>query len=497
MSTIYAKYKPFRNLIRDVEIENSLAVCWFFVNHLKYDKPIPQNIELDKRVNNSNDKFVFRAFVATEWELEFLVQEIILESPEKIYNKKNSLNQLHYRNRIIDHIRKTQDFSLREKLSDHNIFIELNRIAHRQFVWQSIQNLSLLFRYYKIFSYGKLPDLVEKNTGLPPFKLSLVGLAFTSYFTTYFSMIYPPQDKITFIDPGLQKDFVDYYSLDHKMMKEQVKQNRKYDDTLFYNFNPLRRYPLLKLSNKVVCPIPVLLYWQITSGTYYTICTEKDFDNDFGIGFQEYIKLVLEKMNAENKFLIHPEEKYGVPEKSTADLIFEDDKAIVFIECKTKRMVLGSKTSIDYSVNHERDIEILSLGLTQLYKTIEEYKVNNYPHLKYDPNKNIYPMLITLEEWYVNYNETLIEELNKKLKLRFGIENLNVDLLVSQPYHIRSCEEFEEDIQVMSSIGIQEYFNKYKDEKGRDAFKDFKFHAIFSEECKKTFHLEENQKITK
>jgi hypothetical protein len=495
MPSTHDKYKSLRNLIRNIEFEESLYICWCFVNYLRYDKPLPTNIELDQKVKRSTEKMIFKLFVAAEWDLEFLVQEIILESPIRIIEKKKSLREYVYRNKVINEIRTLQDFSITSKLSNESIFLELNRISHRQFVWQSHQNLSLFYRYYKIFSYGKLSSLVEKATGFSPNKLFLVGLAFTSYFTSYFTIPYPPGNNINFIDKELQKKFIDYYSLKLKEMKEQIGQSRKYDDTLFYTFNPFRRYPLLKLENKIICPIPVLLYWQITSGTYYSICTEKDFDSDFGFAFQAYVESILNKVNENKKLTIYPETKYGKSEKSTSDIIFEDEKARVFIECKTKRMIMGSRTNINYSVDHERDIEVLASGITQLYKTIEEYKDNKYPNLKYDNRKTIYPILVTLEDWFINYNDKLITALNDKLHEKFATESLNVALLEYQPYHIRSCEEFEEDIQVMSSIGISEYFNIYKNEKGRDAFKDFMFKPIFSEECKSTFLLKEDKFI--
>ena len=490
MSAVFEKYKPLRNLIRNIEFEESLFICWYFTNYLLFDRPLPANIEFDKKVKNSTDKMVFKFFVAAEWDIEFLVQEIILESPGKIFEKKKSLAELVYRNRIINQIRVLQDFSIANKLTNENIFLELNRISHRQFVWQNHQNLSLFYRYYKIFSYGKLAALIEKAIGFTPYNLFLIGLAFTSYFTEYFTIPYPPVKNINFIDKNLQKSFIDYYSLNLKEMKEMVSLNRAYDDTLFYNFDPLRRYPLLNFEEKILCPIPVLLYWQITSGTYYAICAEKDFDNDFGYAFQVYVESVVNKVN--KNFTIYPEAKYGESEKRTSDLIFTDDKAMVFIECKTKRMVMGTRTNIDYSIDHEKDIEKLADGLTQFYKTIEEYKSNKYPNIKYDNAKTIYPLLITLEDWFINYNEQLITALNDKLKMNFTNENLDAELLKSQPYHIRSCEEFEEDIQVMSTFGIQNYFDKYKNEKGRDAFKNFMFQPIFSDECKQTFQLKEN-----
>lgn len=63
----------------------------------------------------------------------------------------------------------------------------------------------------------------------------------------------------------------------------------------------MRACPIIKMpfngKDSLVCPMPTLLYWRITSGFYYEICDEKDFGYNFGHSFQKYIGNVIEKAN--------------------------------------------------------------------------------------------------------------------------------------------------------------------------------------------------------
>lgn len=495
MPKIFEYYKPLRNLVRQVELGESLFYCWQIANYLCiYNNKLPDIDFKPQDKGKISDKNYFRFYVVSEWDLEFLVQEIIMESPKRIYGKKKSIKNLDFRNNIVDKIRSLQDFSIKDSLEGDNVLIELNRMAHRQFLWQTEQPKNLVYRYYKIFSYGILDDLVRKNTGFSTLELMRIGLVFFIYFNFNHKISLPPANEISFIGKEIQIKFLSHYSKNLDEIKNLLIINRKYDHTLFYNFNPLRSYPLIKLDNTIICPIPMLLLWQISSGIYYLILKEKEFDNEFGVAFQKYVLQILKKVLNDN-FMIYEEEEYGIPVKRTADIIVEDKSAIIFIECKTKRMTYNSKTQIDYSEIIESDIIKFAEGLTQLYKTIEEYKKNNYPNLKYKEEKKVYPLLITLENWYIGFNPKLIDQLSIIIQKKLADDGLNIDLK-SQPYYLRSIAEFEEDIQIIAQIGIKSYFDQCDCRDGRLVFKDFNFQHIFAEEFLSLFQFKDGGKLT-
>jgi hypothetical protein len=49
----------------------------------------------------------------------------------------------------------------------------------------------------------------------------------------------------------------------------------------------------------------------------------------------------------------------------------------------------------------DKELEIAAEFVAQVYRTIHDYCQNQYPTYKYKQEKQIYPLIVTLGEWYL------------------------------------------------------------------------------------------------
>lgn len=491
MPNIFEQYKPLRNFATNFELFESLEVCWNISNYLHLSRPIPTNLELDNKLKHNLNPILFRVNVINDWELEFLASEIILTAPTRVIDNKKSLYLMRDRNKCVSHIRRIRDTIESSIQTDKDIFLELNRIAHQQFLWQARYSAAHTYRYYFIFNSTGLDQIVQATFNLSISEIFKSGISLLFYFQNNFSLQNNITSNIGTATPDDINNFVNVFSSELNEIRNLITQTRVYNENLIYQFNPIRTFPIIK-STSYFCPIPLLLFWRFTSGIYYDICNKPDFDNAFGLAFQKYLIEVVNKCNTNNKIQLHPEMQYGNPEKSTADLMLEDENSILFIECKTKRMVWKAKELIDDTLDLEVDLDTISNAFYQVYKTIEDYKNNLYPNMPFNESKKIFVMVVTLENWYIGYNDFIYNKLRENILFRFISDNKKAKDLLEYPYFFFSSEEFENALQVISEIGITEYFRKFKEEHGFDAFKDFNYSNLFLEEVKSIFFAPKN-----
>jgi hypothetical protein len=486
MSSTYEVYKPLQNVIKNFELYDSLLLCWQFSNFFDYKKPLPRNIELPLKIKHPVELVPFQVYVINSWELEFLVSEIILYAPDRVWDHKKSLIRMSDRDKVVNNIRRIRDNSYKSN-KDEDVFIELNRMAHQQFHLQVFSKADFIYRNYFIFNSEKINKMVLDTYNLTTLEIFKTGLVLYGLFSSNFAVKLPIKTEIKLVTEEAITKFLSVFSLDISELRKKIVASRKYDDTLLYQFNLIKQYPLI-LHTDLLCPIPNNLFRQINSGLYYGINRIRNFDQEFGNAFQKYLLLVLEKTNTRNRLTILPEKTYGKSEKKTADIIVKDDTAVLLVECKTKRMIWKSKESLSDTQDLDKDIRILASALYQLYKTFRDYKSSLYPQLKYTRKEKVYLMVVTLEDWYVGYNPFLYEKIRDYIIENFIEENIAATDLVQVPYFIFSAEEFELASQIMNEVGIESYLGRFLTEGGHDAHKDFARRLIFEKEMNETFH---------
>ena len=292
--------------------------------------------------------------------------------------------------------------------------------------------------------------------------------------------LYYQKSFVTNLKSGIPKlsnkkidTFIQFFSKDILDLKEMLLQEREFNENFLYHFSSLTKYPLIKIKTenceRLVCPIPRLLFNRITNGIYYEICDEKIFGNAYGKSFQKYIGKVIKKslLPSENFKVISEDEYYdGKKRKDTIDWIILDNKASLFTECKTKRIKFSSKIVLNDLDKLEEELVKMAEFISKVYRSIGDYYLNKYPNLKVDVNRKLYPIILTLEDWFL-FGNKIIDKLNKIVLDKLKKDSLE-NYLRKIPYTICSADEFETMIQIISIVGIDNFmrdkvFNqKYK-----------------------------------
>lgn len=469
-NNIIDTYKPLKQIVKTTSLEDSLYTIWAYSQHLQTGNPMPQNVGVHPmfEAENPMEKGVY------QWSLETLTREVLINAQRMGYSER--LHQT-FRTpallmRALNQIVKIEDSIATEFLSADNIFKEFSRIAYRQFSWQRDRTDSeWLIRYYKIFSHEEVAKLLSEKVGLTIDDLFFFTLFFIGQFLN---------NAASSINLG-NNDFSEklntytsYFSKDLDIVREALIQEHTIDEQYLYGGAALKQFPLITMTYQninrcIVCPIPTLFFWRVTSGLYYDIVSHKNFNRPFGKALEKYVGDALNKIFTDSAFKVIEESKYIVKrsEEDTVDWMLIDSKAAMFIECKSKRMTFISKTHLD-SDNILKDLNVLANYIVKLYKTIEDYKEGHYNTLPFSTERAIYPIFLTLESWYIFH-----EEYRNKLKelIVAGLEKAKIEtkVLEQHPYTLCCLSEFEDMIQIVRSIGILDYFvPKFADPKTAD-----------------------------
>ena len=140
---IFQAYKPLRNNLRKLCVDDSLFVVWSYTQYLQFGKKFSKEIEVNPAFLNRKDTKSWRP---NEWELELLVKEVIINSQE-ICSSSLSLRKWNHFYKVLGKLRYVRDEVAKTYIDKKNVVTELYRIAHRQFPWQSRADFKFLFRY--------------------------------------------------------------------------------------------------------------------------------------------------------------------------------------------------------------------------------------------------------------------------------------------------------------------------------------------------------------
>lgn len=469
---VFQRYKPFRNKVASLSYDDALYVIWAYSQYLQIN-----NFKMPRDIDVHNDFLTLRPrqqWIA-EWELEILAKEVILNG-SAISSKNKSLRSWRTLSRLVNQLKNLENEIYGIYGGTNNVLIEMLRIAHRQFVWQSNRPNSIsMTRYFKLFNQQEINRLCLNKFGLSIKDIYLCGTAFMG---AYFSR--PATDthlKLPSIGISEEKAnaFLSFTCRTLSVLKTLLKSEQQYNDKFAYAYNSLRAYPLIKMPfqgrDAVVCPLPTLLFWRITGGLYYELVEEKGFSQAFGDSFQEYVGQVVEKACPKEEIRLLAEEEYGSKKarKRSVDWIVCEDGSAIFLECKAKRLTWSAKTSLDDEGPLKTDIDNLADAVVQLYRTITHYTKGQYSHFRFSANRKIYPVVVTLENWHL-IGPKMAELLQEAVVTKLIEDNISESVLRDMPYSICPVEELEPGMQVINDVGIHDFLDGlYKETENQQA----------------------------
>jgi len=451
-------YRKLRRLVSDLSFEDSFATTWAFSQYTQIkDFSFPSDVE-------RHPSFTSAPFGQPyPWQLETILREIVLRSSD-VHQRGKTLRRWNDVAAVVNALRALENALQADILGPDNILLEVLRVSHQQFPWQRPPATRFLGRYYWIFKDPKIDGICRELTGLPVQKIYAIGSGLWGHFISKPFLRLPIQlDDTTTLSSEEIAAFLTLCSSEVYSLRQMVKSEHVLDDAYAYDNRLVRTWPLVQFRVRgldyLSCPLPTLLFWRYTSGLYYDLTANGDFFNALGASFQNYIGETLKRGLSGTELKYQAEEKYGRKGKTkdTIDWVILDADAAVFLECKSKRLSQNAKTKLVSREALNSDIAILADAIRQAYKTIAEYQADRYPSIRFDPARKIYPVIVTLENWFP-LSGVVTTELNRQLKIKLVEANIPESVLTEMPYTVTSCEEIEEAVQIISSTGIQRFF---------------------------------------
>lgn len=391
--------------------------------------------------------------------------------------------------------------SLKEKVYSANIDRTVWRWLHTLMLNQLKAHFhdytDSTYRYYSIFSAPEIKQHIERHIGMGYAEYLKCALWLHAVFTkklkvpkTYF--INQKNEGTSFSAGNMTKTLA-LLSLPLKALRDRLKQSIAYDDDMFiFHGYPHLEYPIIESDEYLYCLFPAHLHAQLLAGIYYiTKIYEPEYKlaNPFGKSFEKYVGSILNKNNNSHRFGISEEIpfEYKGNKLKTSDWIVSSSDVIVFIECKTKRLRIASKTLASFSKTLDEDVDFIAKGLLQLYKVIDHYIEGNIPGLPFDAHKAIIPILLTFEEGFVG-GPDIKEKINLAIKNLLEQAQLSPEVLNKWPYHCYSIDKFEVDSQIMFDVGFVEFFAmQQRGELDESFIKSFSFKDYHEAEFAETF----------
>lgn len=456
---VFREYKPIRNKIALLAIEDALSVIWAYAQYLQVDDfHFPRAIEVLDRFLALD---VPRQWIS-EWELELLAKEVILNSGT-VSSKGLSLRSWRTLSEYVNMLKDFENRIYGENKFQGSIFVELVRVAHRQFVWQgNPPNSASIIRYYKIFNRRTIDDICMEKIGLTVSQIYMCGVAWLGHFLGSPAMKALFTSDIKGLPVSTLERFLVFTCRPLKELRAKIKDEQQYNANFAYAYSSLRAFPLVRMdyqgSDSIICPIMTLLYWRFTGGLYYDLISDARFGNEFGNGLQQYVGDVISHTCVGRALVKIPEEKYvvGKAEKRTCDWIVAGENSALFLECKSRRLSWGAKASLADLSLLEADLDAMASAVVQLYKTIADYEAGAYPTFPAKDGRKIYPAVVTLENWRM-FGPIMLGKLSESVVSKLPDAGLSPDLPEQMPYSVWAVEELEVGLQIMNFVGIAEF----------------------------------------
>jgi hypothetical protein len=452
---VFREYKPIRNKIALLSIEDALGVIWAYCQYLQVDDfKFPNEVE----VAESYLKLDFPQKWISEWELELLAKEVIINAGT-VPSKGRTLRVWKTLSELVNSLKDLENKIYGAFGSPEDVLVELIRIAHRQFIWQANSpNSASIIRYFKIFNRPGIDEICRQRTGLNIWQTYMCGVASMGFFLDRPAIAIPFRSEIKALPVELFEKFFAFTSKSVADLKTQLKSEQQYDENFAYAYNSLRASPLVKMSYKgtdaYVCPLMTLLYWKFTGGLYYEFVGVPEFGNEFGNGFQDYVGEVVERACPDPmQRLSEKEYLVGKAKKRSVDWIIADEHAALFLECKAKRLSWGARASLTDLSRLEADIDSMASAVVQVYRTLSDHLSNAYPHFPAQEDRRIFPAIVTLENWRM-FGPVMISKLEEAVALKLAAAGLAANLVDQMPYSVWAIEELEVGLQIMKEKGI-------------------------------------------
>jgi len=316
------------------------------------------------------------ALAIQKWEIETLANEL-MTVPKASRRKNGELRMLrcnHFGVAIdcVNWLRKLEnvEYGIHNKRGD--IFVEMGRIAARQFDWQrGYANVAQFYRNAFVYGQGQCATYFEQKNGVTLNRFSKIGFMLYAYLNNY--AVARPDSSWS--ELGVTSEEVEkVLALVAMPFPEAVKlarRRREKNIPTAHRASILRQSPCLRFgenNERIRAPLPELILERVTSGVFYDVVGGGGpIRDDYGKRFEEYCMQYLSGMLP--AFDWRSEFKYRKKPNTfdTPDILCsKHNTLIVAFECKATRMSLEAMFGKDPIV--ERGYQDLTKAVFQIWR---------------------------------------------------------------------------------------------------------------------------------
>ncbi len=481
MTDVYTAHKPLRNYLRKTELLNGLGAIRWYVNRVQLKNPQAPltDMEVDPRVLEMGLR------VIPPWQLGVLARELIINSEP--YGLTNDLRRKRDFAAAMNKLKAIDEYISKEYVNQDNIHQLVSKVmSHAQFPWQENRpNHQTMTRYYYLYQHELVRPIFEDFFSVTVEQHFVLSMVAWNNYTEHLGMFYPPNLHFPAagIDIKVYDNYIRNYALPLKELKEHLKgDERVFNENFLTYYDSLKKYPLVLYEDGEkpmhVCPVPTYFFWRTTDGIYYELFNKRSFDQAIGESFKTYIGEVIGQQDYRTTVTILDADSEIAKSLPKPDWIIISGSSAAFIECKTKRMTINAKTEVDpLAEATSEQLGKLAEGIIQCYKAIADAQNRSYTWLK--KAKRFFPVVVTLESWYV-LGDTA-KRLDAQVKKKAQIENIDSEILEKHPYLALSSLELENLAVVLRKHSVEEVIEPYF----RDEFEGWQFDTYLAKRFKR------------
>ncbi|WP_372398182.1 hypothetical protein ABMY26_15725 [Azospirillum sp. HJ39] len=342
-------------------------------------------------------------------------------------------------------------------LRKNSVFLELHRVAQRQFEWQR-GFLSIPQLYRSIFLYGgKLCReffLEDNGVGLDEFSRACIALQALFRNSPFI------KNNISLDDVGVSsKVFQKSLGIIAVGLEGAIKKSehiRSGIGHVAYKPSVFREYPCIlssTVSGLVFSPLPDLIALRATSGLFYDFAkADGNVRNEIASRFEMYSSDLIRKMLP--SYQVKESYRYGSKKTQfeSPDMILrrgEDD--LIIFECKATRMSYQAKFSENPMSAAHKSYSEIAKGVFQIWRFVSHHrrKVGVSGKLGID----VRGVLLTLDAWLSMANGIQEEVINLAKKIS---ENHDPDVIDEDQIPIVFCtiSDLEQTLMAATEVSF-------------------------------------------
>lgn len=345
-------------------------------------------------------------YMLHKWEIETLANELM--TVPKTKPKKNgptmTLRSDHFGAAMdcVNWLRKLENVEYRVQKNREDIFIEMGRIAARQFDWQrGFVNIPQFYRNAHVYGQGPCAAQFEKAHGITLNRFSQIGfMLFVSL--TNFPVV---QNDKSWVEMGVDWEEVErvlaLIAMPFPSAAALARDRRR--KTIHTADKPsiLRQAPCLRFGvtgERIRAPLPELILERVTSGVFYDVVGGGGpIRDDYGRRFEDYCARHL----AETLPGLEWEREFSYWKKpnnlDTPDILCkQSDRISVAFECKATRM--SQEAMFGANPIEARGYQDITKAVFQLWRFFSHCRRG---YVKRAVSDDAVGVVLTLDNWLV------------------------------------------------------------------------------------------------